>query len=202
MDKDRLEAKERVRSLPFKEKIKHYWYYYKVHLIVAIFVAILAGIFIYQKATAVEPELETAIYADLFIPDNCAAKAEESFSDWLGGKEVAVYGLAVPEENIENMERISAVYQKIQSQFAAGTVSAFILDEEMYDYFISGYGSYIEKDYSCEIGAAAKEKLGLTDGRKYYYVSRILYKTEEDDEDAKNRHENALTVYEKIKETE
>ena len=90
------------------------------------------------------------------------AAAEENFSDWLGGKAVAVYGLAVPKADVENMERVAAVYQKIQSQFAAGTVSAFILDEDMYDYFVSGYGSYIEKEYSCEIGSDAKEKLGKT----------------------------------------
>ncbi len=199
MDKDRLEAKNRVRSLPFKEKVKHYWYYYKVHVIIAVFIAILAGIFIYQKATAVKPELEAAVYAGSYIPEDCIAATEENFSDWLGGKAVEVYGLAVPEETFENMERVAAIYQKIQSQFAAGTVSAFILDEDMYDYFVSGYESYIEKEYSCEIGAKARKMLGLTDGRRYYYVPRILYQAEQNDNDARAKHENALKIYEKIK---
>lgn len=205
MDKDKQMARDEVRALPVGEKIKHYAYYYKVHAIIAVLVILLLGLYIYQRVTATPADLTVSVFSEEYITIDGEEKMEALFGDFISGDEekiadVVVTTVAAPDG--VNLEKISMAYQKLDGQLAAGTVSALIFDEATYENVMSSeeYASIMLKEYSGEIGEGAKARLGLSQDIKYYYVTRILYRNEEDDEDAKEKQQNAMTLYLKIEE--
>lgn len=77
------EQKGKLKGKSFKEKMNYFWYYYKVHTIVAFFVIVVGGVFIkdavtardsafsatllnaYASSTQTDLETEFAAYADI-----------------------------------------------------------------------------------------------------------------------------------------
>ena len=62
MDKQGREAKELVKNLSLKDKIKHFWYYYKWHTIACVLVAVLIGYTGVQCAMQVDSDFDIAFY--------------------------------------------------------------------------------------------------------------------------------------------
>lgn len=206
MDKDKKLAKESVRALPFGKKIKHYLYYYKLHIIVAAAVVAMAGLYLYQNFTAVSPSVEISVFSNEYITVEAEEAAEEALSELMQEQDeeefVAVLNITtMPSASAENSEQLSAAYTKLDGQLAAKTVSAFIFDEETYENIMSvnDYSSIVLSEYSGELSSRAKEFLKLNSDTKYYYVTRILYPSEQDDEEAVKKFENAKTVFKKLK---
>lgn len=59
-EKERIKAerKEYFKTAPFQKKIEFIWDYYKIHIIVGLFVVILGGYYIYELATAKDSILD------------------------------------------------------------------------------------------------------------------------------------------------
>ncbi len=211
MDKDRQTAKEQVKNLPFSEKVKHYLYYYKFHLVITAVVLILAGLYVYQRATATVSDLSISIYTKEYIPLETEENAEKVISNWLmeentqADKEeflVQIGVTSMPQATGENAERLSAAYTKLDGQLATGENFAFIFDEETYNTLMSvvDYSSIKFDEFSGEIGENAKKALGLSTDTKYYYVTRILYSSEMENSKAMAKQQYAMQTYLKIKE--
>lgn len=47
--------------MSFKKKLENYWYYYKIHTFVAIFILIVAAVLIQQCATKVDPDVTVLV---------------------------------------------------------------------------------------------------------------------------------------------
>lgn len=211
MDKDRQTAKEQVKNLSFGEKVKHYLCYYKFHIIIAVVVLFLAGLYVYQRATAPRYDLSLSIYTKDYIPVNAEEKAEKVIGNWLMEENtqmdkeeflVQIGVTSMPEATGENAERLSAAYTKLDGQLASGSEFAFIFDEETYNTLMSvvDYSSIKFDEYSGEIGENAKKALGLSTDTKYYYITRILYSSETESSEAIAKQQYAMQTYLKIKE--
>lgn len=211
MDKDRQTAKEQVKNLPFGEKVKHYLYYYKFHIIIVAVVLALAGLYMYQRVTKTESDLSISVFTKEYIPIEAEENAEKVISDWLTEEKaktdeegfITQIGVtSMPKATGENAERLSAAYTKLDGQLATGEEFAFIFDEETYNTLMSVVDYYSIKfdEFSGEIGDNAKKALGLGTDIKYYYVTRILYSSEQDNSEAIAKQQYAMQLYLKIKE--
>ncbi len=204
MDKDRQRGKEYLRGLSFKEKVKHYIYYYKLHITIVIAVAVLLGIYIITRMGETEYAVSVSLFSKGYVTIEAEEKAEQEMSDWLGGDDfkVELNVTTVPEETQENAMQIGAVYTKLDGHLAAGTVQALILDENVCKSVMEGkeYADVILKEYSLLLGTNAKRLLGLYEDKPYYYLVRKIYKSEENDEEALKKHQNAIKIYKKLKE--
>ena len=83
MDKQAQEAKEMVKNLPFKDKVKHFWYYYKIHTIVAAFVLILIGVTVYQAVTQEKYDLEIDYYGQQYISQEQQKEIEDTLAQYI-----------------------------------------------------------------------------------------------------------------------
>ena len=200
MDKDRETAKIEYKELSRKEKVKHFWYYYKVHCIIALGVILLLGFFVYQKATEVKYDTSVMIFARGYISQDGKNKINTKFSKWIDGNCETTF-ISIVEPDMQNAEKVSAVYSKLDSYLAAGITNAFIFDKETYDAIMEN-AEYKEvlNDNTVKIGVAGIKSLGLDSRYEYYYVTRKVYKSEENDEDAINAHDTSLKIFEKIEE--
>ncbi len=206
MDKDRQQAKEAVKGLPFGKKIKHYLYYYKFHIIVTVIALSLLGLYLYQRQAQVDYDVSISFFSKEVVTVKAEEAAEAKLSDLIssdGNKLSAEINIvSVPDLREDNSEQISAAYTKLDGQLAAGTVHALIMEEFVYESVMSeaDYSSIMMEEYSFELGENAKKALGINKDLKYYYVTRMLYENEKGDEAAEAKHKNAIKVYEKLKE--
>ena len=120
MDKQAQEAKEMVKNLPFKDKVKHFWYYYKIHTIVAVFVLILIGVTVYQAVTQEKYDLEIDYYGQQYISEEQQKEIEDTLAQYivnsaLNDEEYAMYANT-----------------KFTAELSAAAYSAYILDESKY----------------------------------------------------------------------
>ncbi len=203
MDKDRQEAREQVKKLPFGEKIKHYAYYYKLHIALTLVVVLMLGLYVYQRATETEYGLSVSLFSEGFVTIEAEEKAEKLLSSWLDGEnsQAELVVTTVPKSSLENLESISTAYTKLDGQLAAGTIQALILDSTAYSYAMSNkeYVEVLPAEHTVKLGENAKKQLGILDDGDYYYLVRKIYESEEDNETAIQKHENAIKILDELK---
>lgn len=200
MDTDREIAKREYKELSKAEKVKHFWYYYKVHCIIALAIIAALTFFVYQKVTKVEYDTSVMVFARGYISGEGKTQISEKFSKWIDGNCETTF-VSIIEPNMQNAEKASAAYSKLDSYLAAGITNAFIFDKETYD-AIMERDEYKEvlSDNTLKIGETCAETLGLDKRYEYYYVTRKVYKTEENDDKAKKAHDKAIEILKKIDE--
>lgn len=139
MDKQAQEAKEMVKNLPFKDKVKHFWYYYKIHTIVAAFVLILIGVTVYQAVTQEKYDLEIDYYGQQYISEDKQKEIEDTLAQYIddvdgdGQKKVHL----IVNSALSNGEYAMYANTKFTAELSAAAYSAYILDESKYK-MISG----------------------------------------------------------------
>lgn len=151
MDKQTKEAKEMVKNLPFKDKVKHFWYYYKIHTIAIAFILLLVGITIYQSVTQEKYDLEISYYGDEAISDEQKQEIEEKLAQYI--EDVDGDGLKkvnlVLNSTLNEGEYAMYGNMKFTAEVSAGTYRAYILDEAKYK-TITGDGTDGEDDNNDE----------------------------------------------------
>ena len=134
MDKQAKEAKEMVKNLPFKDKVKHFWYYYKIHTIAAAFILLLVGITIYQSVTQEKYDLEISYYGNELISEEQEKEIEEKLAQYVedvdgdGQKKVHLIVNSILDEG----EYAMYANTKFTAEVSAAAYSAYILDESKY----------------------------------------------------------------------
>lgn len=134
MDKQAQEAKEMVKSLPFKDKVKHFWYYYKIHTIVAAFVLILIGVTVYQAVTQEKYDLEIDYYGQKYISQEQQKEIEDTLAQYIddvdgdGQKKVHL----IVNSALTDGEYAMYANTKFTAELSASAYSAYILDESKY----------------------------------------------------------------------
>ncbi len=210
MDKDRKLAKEQVKQLTLGKKIAHYLYYYKLHIIVTVIALSLVGLYVYQRATAVDYDVSISLFTNEYITIEMEENAEKVMSDWISNEqneaEAELNVAFLPLTEGIDPQKYAAAYTKLDGQLAAGTIQALILEDALYEKLMASeeYSSIMLKEYSMMLGENAKSALGINKGltkddTEFYYVTRKLYKNEEGNKDAKAKHQNAIKIYEKLK---
>ena len=209
MDKDIELAKEKLKSLSFSEKIRHFWEYYKYRILFFVFVLFALCYTVYTKVTEIDYAIDVMVFSEDINAQKSEEKIEEIFSKWLydsykDGEEYLVNADITmrPEMNKYNMDAVLAANTKITANLAAGQKVGFIFDEMIYtEYFIEGDYSHLEdKEYSGELGDSAKKLLGLSEKIRYYYVTLYTQNVEKGFEDAVSVYEKSKIIFKKLNE--
>lgn len=203
MDKQAREAREMVKSLSFKEKVKHFWDYYKWHTIGTIFVLMLAVVTIYQATTAEKYDLEIAYYGKIDITEEQKNELCEYLSLHIedingdGEKKVNIIPIVADMESMGEFEM--AVSQKLTADLAAGTHSAYIFDEWFCNYCgpDTDYGA-TENAVDLRETEVGREVLALND-EPLYWCTKTLYESEKDNNDKIAVYNNARLAEAAIK---
>ena len=69
MDKDRQLAKELAKEMSFKEKAKHFWYYYKIHTLAILFAIVIITWGAVQCANRIDYDLDISFFSESYIPE-------------------------------------------------------------------------------------------------------------------------------------
>lgn len=201
MDKDRQKAKEKVKALPFKEKVKYFWGYYKFYVIGVLLVAVTVGTTVYQKATEPKPDLEVMVFADEYMAEEMKAPIKETVEKFAFEKNQELFAevtlIEVPFRDAYRHEEIQGSCVKLMGEMALGERKVYILDQVVFDYISQGVSptEIWDENYSIALGENAKKALGLDEDKAYYYLTQILY-DEKDKEDNAIKFEYMAKVYE------
>lgn len=128
-----------MNKVPFKKKLENFWYYYKVHTIVAVFVIISLTILITQCSMRVNPDM-TVIIASTTVnfTDEQQTALEQKLAEYTedinndGKKVVSVENFYIsnsPSDSQLNTGR----QQKLTALLASSDTTIYILDDGYYD---------------------------------------------------------------------
>ena len=203
-------VEEKIVPKTFKEKMQNYWYHFKWHTIVGVFLAVVITVMVAQCATREKYDLITVFFTYTYVMDGQTQQVEEYLEQYAsdidgdGKVNVRVVNCSFNAEN-GNVQVSQTSLMKLQSMIAAESKAMlFILDDKSEEYLngISESG-ILEVEAkplddvfykACE-GKEAYEK--LPEGLKISY-RKIGSTTMEKDKTAKEVYEAAKEVYNKI----
>ena len=192
----------------FKEKLENYWYHFKVHTILAVFLAVVIAILTVQCATKEKYDMTVMYFAYSVANDAQINKMEEYFEkyaedvDGNGEVNVCIINCSFNPQNTDpNYRNVSLV--KVQSIIAAETeVVLFVMDEDGEKYFDDAWENslFTEKMQPLNddfYNDTKIEKLSLPENLRMGL--RVIEGTSfEGKEEAKAAFETSKKVYEKI----
>lgn len=202
MDKDRQLAKELAKKMSFKEKIKHFWYYYKPHTLALIFALVVIVWSAVQCANRIDYDLDISFYSGNYVEEEALAEFDvflETLCDDVNGNGVVdaqayLFSGKITEEYLD--QNAQAILTKLQSEIAMGECPAYIVDE--------GYKNYIEMltedmeviDKITEITDVPiiRETFNPGEGVKLYFISILEYDTQKGNKELLKERENMKKV--------
>ncbi len=203
MDKDRQKAKEKVKALPFKEKVKYFWGYYKYYVIAVVLIVLAVGTTVYNKMTTPEPDLEVMVFADAYMEEEMKASIKETVEKFAFEKNEELFAevilTEVPFHDAYRIEEIQGSCAKLMAELSSGERKAYILDQTVYEYVVKDFPptEIWDENNSIALGENAKKALGLKEDTTYYYLTQILYEEKDKDkEDNAIKFEYMAKVYE------
>lgn len=202
MDKQAREAREQMKALPFKEKWNNFWYYYKKHVLIAIFVLIVAGFSIAQCANRIDYDLNISFYTSYGAPTEGIEKLETMMSevteDTNENDAVDVFIALYMANPNEMNEQTQAVNMKLMAEMAAGESMAYIFDETYKEIALNQFEELGETILEISEIPQVKGAIMLPESEKLYWFTKTVYETEKDDEEKLAEHENAVRVEEML----
>lgn len=196
MDKQAFDAKEQMKQLSFREKWTNFWYYYKFHVLAAIFVVFLVGYTAVECATKTHYDLQVSYYSTIPIDTEGVDKLEEKLAAEIddvtmnGSTDIIIVPCYADMEN--QSEQTQAVFVKFAAELAAGETMGYIVDEKFLEMFEDGYPETVDSCFEITESPIVKECLKMPDGEKLYWVTKAIYDREKDDDDKLAAHNNAV----------
>lgn len=195
MDKQAKAAREMVKNMPIGEKVAHFWYYHKQHTIIAVIVAIVIGITIYQIVTREKYDLEISYYGTLPLGEGEIARLEEYLEEYIddidgnGERNVKIYQTTLG-LNSASGDAV-AIDKKLIAELSAAVYPAYMFDEG----FLQKAGPQLEDSVmECALdlhgNADLNEMLNLGE-EPVYWCTRMLYERENSKEKAVKAYNNA-----------
>lgn len=124
----------------FKAKWDNYWYYYKIHTWIGIFVLFVMIVSISQCVQTVKPDVTVDMVTSGAVTENMF-EADEHFGEIItdvnkdGNKHIVWSNLYITEE--AKSEQDVATQQKMMIELAAGDVTLFLFDKNNLDRYIT-----------------------------------------------------------------
>lgn len=121
------------------KKLENYWFYYKIHTIVAILVIAVMAVFISECANRVIPDMTVMVVSkSLVLSEDQTTKIQDMLSQYTDdvnndGKNVAVLEVLTINEDTD-MQMAAALRQKLMAEFATSNNTIFITDDEFFNY--------------------------------------------------------------------
>ena len=202
MDAEGKRVKEQLKALPPKEKIKHFWEYYKKHTIFAIIAVIVVAVEIVNIATRVNYDLEISAFTCLDFPlesaDILAEELKGQCHDINGNGSVDIKiipNMADVKDNKYNPET-DTVLQKLQVDIISNSCPGYIVDESYKTLIDESFPDVIKSEVKISKSSELWEKLGISDKLELYWISVVEYENAKDNEKTMKKYE----LVEKIEE--
>ncbi len=202
MDKDRQLAKELRKEMSVKEKLKHFWYYYKAHTLTLLFALVVIVWGAVQCANRIDYDLDISFYTESYVSDEALAEFNlflETLCDDVNENGVVDAQAYLLNGNITGEyldQSAQATLTKLQSEIAMGECPAYIADE--------AYKNYIEMftdemdviDNIIEITDVPiiRETFNPGDDVKLYFISIVEYDTQKGNAELLKERENMKKV--------
>ena len=163
----------KIKALPFKEKIQYIWMYFKIPIIVALFVIVFGTFLIVRIATNIPDNWLTVTFA------NTTARAGTGSEIWKDFTEYAGYDLKQKKvefnaesyfDYLQNQARGNAYYNAFVSLADAGEIDAITMSKDSLAALGQSGRLFDLNDEAC---ASLKEK----------YADRFIYYTPVNDEE-------------------
>ena len=206
MDKQRQEARETVKNLSLKEKIKHFWYYYKIHTICIAFAVILIVTTTAECMRQTKYDMNIAYYSVRHVEkpqldaltDLLETVSEDTNEN--GSVDVFISFLSgdITAELLDEYAQMG--YQKMQVEVATDEYQSFILDGAYLDMMERLYGDVIDSVLEISNIHEIQETLKLPDGEELYLVTTKMFDRSKEDKVKVNEHENAAVIKEYFEE--
>ncbi len=202
MDTEAKRAREQMKKLPFKKKIENFWFYYRIHIFVAIVCIILFGGAVAQCAMQPQYDMSVSLYCinpvDPERQNAIVKMLEECSEDINNDGEVKIntpayvgdITLEVPEAETQ------AIYVKLQAEIISNACAGYIMDEAYKNFVVEGYEGETDNIIDLSTIPEIKERLKLSEGEKLYWLSAVQ-KTEH--KQFINRDRVVQYLYEKAK---
>lgn len=127
-----------MEKAAFKKKLENFWYYYKVHVIVAIIAILVVGVLVKQCAETVDPDMTVLIVSTtVSLTEDQQTSIENMLNKYTedvngdGRKVVDVETFYLGDSQDPQMKY--ALMQKLMAEIAATDDSIFLTDDSYYD---------------------------------------------------------------------
>ena len=137
-----------------RKKIDNFWYYYKIHVLVVVFILFVAGVFIKDIVTKVDYDYSVAFVTEEMMTDEeissiqsvLEKEAEDSNGD--GERHVEVQNYTIPQGDSADPQLVAAGQTKLTVDIQDGTSMIFFLSPGCYEsYKDSGVLPADESEY-------------------------------------------------------
>ncbi len=176
MDQETKRAKAQMKELSVKDRIKNYWYYYKVHFFVAVICFCFLAVTVVQCANRIDYDMTVSMYTTKKISDETLTELSQLLKsecvDINGDEAVNVdlkSNVADISKGVSN-EMTFAMQQKLIAEFAASTAEAFVMDEVFKNYMVNGYEYPIEDVVEISCNPQIRQQLKLAEDEKLYWM--------------------------------
>lgn len=187
------EQQLKAKDMSFKGRLSYFWYYYKIHTIIAVIVIIFGGSFIYDMATAKDYNF----YGILLNAYHIDADAmEDAFGEY-AKLDMENYECFIDTSTTLSYQTQSeydlATSQKLIALVQTKDLDAVVFDAQVFDNF-SFNGMFMDLR-----NVLTEEELAEYEGNIYYIDYAEVKKAENaDDELLLENQENAKATYEEI----
>lgn len=171
IDEIRDQQKKAFKSMNFREKAGYIWYYYKVHILLAIVVLLFVGTFIQQITTSIP----YGFYATLVNADTpFASSADElgsGFAEY-AGIDTDEYQVFV-DTSVQMSENQDAQYsitsrEKLLLQLQTGEVHTLVADTEIFE-------SYAQNEFFYDLSQLLTEDELAAYADAFYYTDAATF---------------------------
>jgi len=204
MEKDKIAAKQAYDALPCREKIKHIWHYYRVHIISVVAVVLMTVSIIFSCLGNIEPDLTVIILSRIPMSNEAREILEERMlphiQDANGDQEITVSINIISFDPEVTDEIAIASVIPLDGQLTSGDVKLLIADEVFLEWFKERNGNVIEQ--YAEITNMPRE---LQPFGPWFVIERIEYTRHMRGRMLERKtiqHENARAVFESFIGTE
>ena len=201
MDKQRADAKKMAKELPFKERVKHFWEYYKVHTLLALFFAVVLTITAVQCAQQIDYDLEVSVYTSKgLLQENIDFLTETMKKQSYDINDNGMVDIGVFQNfaDISNPdvydEKVEAVLSKFQAELSANSSPVYILDEDYKEMILKVFPDGVKASIDISQIPEIKEKLKLGDDDALYFVVLPEYEGRKDAEELQKKYQLAEKI--------
>ncbi len=203
MDKQRAEAKKMAKELPFKEKVKHFWEYYKNHTLLALFLAVMLIITAVQCARQIDYDLEISLYTSKGLLQEKVDFLEQTIKEQsydINDNGIVDIGVFQNFADISNPdvydEKVEAVLSKFQAELSANSSPVYILDEDYKEMLLKGFPDGVKVLIDISQIPEIKDELKIGDDEKLYFAVLPEYEGKENDEELLKKYDLAEKIAE------
>lgn len=194
MDKQTREARESVKQMKFSDRLKHFWYYNKIAVIVTVLIVAIVGYSVYQTVTATKYDLQIVYYGERSFTDEQIAALEEYLSNVIedidGNGEKNVSFNVYTSQGGDTSEYGIAIQQKYTTELYAGAYPVYIVSPKYYENFDPENDNDIaDSVYEVNQSSVLREILGECDDERW--CVRSLYDNEKDNKKCNLIYNNA-----------